>query len=57
MFAVTRCLSQTLHLTDAIIIFSQVFGIEVEEIDVGKSRGYILVDGVKSEEQHELIDW
>lgn len=57
MFAVTRYLSQTLHLTDTIIIFLQVFGIEVEEIDVGKSRGYILVDGVKSEEQHELIDW
>lgn len=36
---------------------NKVFGIEVEEIDVGKSRGYILVDGVKSEEQHELIDW
>lgn len=57
MFAVTRCLSQTLHLTDTIILYVQVFGIEVEEIDVGKSRGYILVDGVKSEEQHELIDW
>ena len=56
MFAVTRCLSQTLHLTDTIILYVQVFGIEVEEIDVGKSRGYILVDGVKSEEQHELID-
>lgn len=53
----TRCLSQTLHLTDTIILYLQVFGIEVEEIDVGKSRGYILVDGVKSEEQHELIDW
>lgn len=36
---------------------NKVFGIEVEEIDVGKSRGYILVDGVKSEEQHKLIDW
>lgn len=36
---------------------NKVFGIEVEEIDVGKSRGYILVDGIKSEEQHELIDW
>lgn len=36
---------------------NKVFGIEVEEIDVGKSRGYILVDGVKSEEQHRLIDW
>ncbi|XP_058963057.2 non-structural maintenance of chromosomes element 3 homolog [Pocillopora verrucosa] len=36
---------------------NKVFAIEVEEIDVGKSRGYILVDGVKSEEQHELIDW
>lgn len=36
---------------------NKVFGIEVEEIDVGKSRGYILLDGVKSEEQHELIDW
>ena len=57
MFAVTRCLSQTLHLTDTIILYLQVFGIEVEEIDVGKSRGYILVDGVKNEEQHELIDW
>ena len=57
MFAVTRCLSQTLHLTDTIILYLQVFGIEVEEIDVGKSRGYILVDGIKSEEQHELIDW
>lgn len=57
MFTVTRCPSQTFYLTDTIILFLQVFGIEVEEIDVGKSRGYILVDGVKTEEQHELIDW
>ncbi|KAJ7336033.1 Melanoma-associated antigen G1 [Desmophyllum pertusum] len=29
----------------------KVFGIEVEEIEVGKSKGYILVDGAKTEER------
>lgn len=35
----------------------KVFGIEVEEIEVGKSKGYILVGGVKSEDEDQLIDW
>ncbi|KAJ7336006.1 Melanoma-associated antigen G1 [Desmophyllum pertusum] len=35
----------------------EVFGIEVEEIEVGKSKGYILVDGAKTEEEDQLIDW
>ena len=29
----------------------------MEEIEVGKSKGYILVDGAKTEEQDELMDW
>lgn len=35
----------------------KVFGIEVEEIEVGKSKGYILVTGDKGEGQDKLIDW
>ncbi|KAL9959765.1 hypothetical protein ACROYT_G033120 [Oculina patagonica] len=35
----------------------KVFGIEVEEIEVGKTKGYILVDGSKTEEEDQLIDW
>jgi len=35
----------------------KIFGIEVEEIEVGKSRGYILISSDKGEGQDELIDW
>lgn len=35
----------------------KVFGIEVEEIEVGKAKGYILVDAAKTEEQDQLMDW
>lgn len=35
----------------------KVFGVDVEEIEVGKSKGYILVDGIKTEEQNELTYW
>lgn len=35
----------------------QVFGMDIEEIEVGKSKGYILVSNDNSEARGELIDW
>lgn len=35
----------------------KVFGMDIEEIEVGKSKGYILVSNDNSEARGELIDW
>lgn len=35
----------------------KIFSIEVEEIEMGKSKAFVLVDTIENEEKNELMDW